>query len=208
MNSENIYDALTDVREDFIIEAKTHKLSKPRYAIVRWCAIAASFALIIGIGGFLMLNGRIPAPGASQGGGGRADGSTTFMSYAGPVFPLSVLDDSTGITASRDITFDFSGFGERPLSTGVLLNHREIMVSDNYVLTNDTTEDKTVRVVYPFAGSFYELHRQLPTITSGGFSLDTELMAGPYSGGFSDVEGLEGMLVNFRLINSYTPKGC
>ena len=205
MNSEKIFDALTDIREEFIAEAKEHKLHRPRVAIVRICAIAASFALVIGIGGFLILNGWLPTPGGSTGGGGgRADGSTTFMSYAGPVFPLSVLGDAEGITATRDITFDFSGFGEWPrMSGGLALHPSDIRVSDNYILTNNTASDKTARILYPFAGSFSELMRLIPSIAADGIALDAELYAGPYSGGFSGIQGLEDMLVNLRGTNSW-----
>jgi len=95
-----------------------------------------------------------------------ADGSTLFMSYAGSILPLTMRGDSEGITATRDVTFDFGG--------GI----QEARVVDSYTLTNNTNEDKTVTIFYPFAGSFGELYRLLPTIAADGRVLETEVFAG------------------------------
>jgi len=192
MSSERIYDAITDIRDEFIVEAKNHKLNKSHSAIARWSALAASFLLIFGIGGYLLMsNGMLSLPGgntggAGAGGAGHQDGSTVFMSYAGPVFPLSVLGDPTGISASREITFDFTGFGEqRSAGNGQPLYHNDIRVVDSYTLVNGAASGKTASIIYPFEGSFSELYRLYPVITADNHALETELLAGPYSGGFT-----------------------
>lgn len=94
------------------------------------------------------------------------DGSTLFMSYAGPVFPLVIQGEDEGITVSRDITFDFGG--------GI----REARISDAYTLTNNTADDITVTVAYPFAGNFHNLYRIFPAISMNDSVIQTEILAG------------------------------
>lgn len=185
MSSERLYDALTDIREEFITEAREHKLKKSRAVVVRWrtvakwCAIAASLALVIGIGGRLLSSMHF---GAGGGAAGHADGSTVFEAYAGPVFPLTTIGSAEGITASRDITFDFDGFGEpRTAENGGFISPADISVADSYTLTNETANDITAEILYPFAGTFSELYKQQPVITAGDTVLETELLAGLYS---------------------------
>ena len=210
MNSENLYDAITEVNDDLITEAKNHKFTNRRGTITRWCTIAASLVLVAGISSFAYFNlipigcGGSTAPG-SGGGGGRgatsSDGSTIFMSYAGPVFPLSILDDdeaiTNGITATRGITFDFNK------SVNTVYYNSTILVSDIYTLTNNTDTDKTVKVIYPFPASFAELNNLLPTISTDGTLLKTELLAGPYSGGFTGAGGSNDGALNLRYLTSW-----
>jgi len=211
MNSERIYDALTDMREEFIVEAKEHRFVKSRRTVARWGAIAVSLALIIGIGGFMLFRvGVLPGPGGSNGGtgaggAGRQEGSTVFMTYAGPVFPLSLLGDGVGISASRSIDFDFNGFGtQRPSDSGLTLYPNNIRVIDSYTLTNDSANDKTVKIIYPFQSSFSELYRLQPVITANGSALETGLLAGPYGGGFTGTgSGDDHLALNLKSINSW-----
>ena len=101
-------------------------------------------------------------------------GSTEFMSYGGAALPLSLTAATEGIAATRSIAFDFTNFGqtgdERPQ-----MFHNDIRVSDNYRLTNETAEDRTITVAFPFAASFGGLERLLPSITLGGAPLDAAL---------------------------------
>ena len=206
MNSEALFDALTDVREEFINEAKEHKFKKSRKALIQRSAIAASFALILGIGSLVLFNNdSLPAPGGhTGGGGGRPEGATTFMSYAGPIFPLSLMGDADGVTAGREIIFDFSEFGEtRLLGTDVYLSHNDIMITDNYVLSNDTATDKTIQILYPFAGRFSDLYKLRPSVDANGIMLETNLTAGSYSGGFTGIEGKQGDRVNLREVDTW-----
>jgi len=210
MNSETLFDAITDVKDDFILEANTHRFASTRIAIKRWVALAASLAIVVGIGAYMLLRtGPLPFPGASTGGGGggnaaNRDGSSEFMSYSGPIFPLAVLGDATGLTASRDITFDFSEFGEsRRAESGVYLHQDDIMVADIYTIESNTANDRTVSLLYPFAGSFFDLQKLLPVITSGGNALDAGLIAGAYSGGFTGVAPGDDRPLNLRYANSW-----
>jgi hypothetical protein len=261
MNSENIYDALTDIREEFIDETKEYKPEKYAKPVVHWCIVAASFILLLGICSYILMNvGLLPPggksstmsgsgnssnsqsagtasddlngnesssqrPGGSGDGsnaGGRGsiphgnsinggmgwsgsvqqDGSSTFTSYASPVFPLSTLNDASGISVARDITFDFSGFGEEKTAASELsLSLCDILVSDNYTLTNDTINNKSVKIVYPFASNFTRLQKLLPIISVGTDTINTELFAGAYSGSFTGTgPGDANLAVNLKTI--------
>lgn len=110
--------------------------------------MAACVCLAIGLGIFGIGRGAKPGDTAGSGGGGHEPGSV-FMSYAGPVFPLNALSDTTGITAVRNIDFDFASYetkmkyyevdGEQ---TGYQDYETESLVTDRYLLNNTTDEEQ------------------------------------------------------------------
>ena len=207
MNSEKIYNAITDVRDELVEEAANSKLKKSRATIMRWCALAASFVLVIGIGGYFLTNMNPPptAPGGNTGGSGHADGSTEFMSYAGPVLPMTLLNGAEDISASRDISYNFEGFGVlQDNSEELQLHPADIRISDSYMLTNKTSNDIEVDILYPFAGSYLDLYKLRPTIYMNDSELDATLLAGQYSGGFQGIGGSdEETTHNLKPINSW-----
>lgn len=138
-----------------------------------WMGVCACLAVLL-LGGTLLLP-RLG--GSSAGGGGHATGSI-FQSYAGPVFPLTTLEDA-GLTARRTITLDFAPWGDGHTT--------DIDVTDSYVLTNPTGADQSVTLVYPFSGSFYALYP--PTLTADGTALDAVIRPGV--GGSQSLESWE-----------------
>lgn len=179
----------------------------------RWAALAACLALAIGLGfgwrvtggfrGYGMSGssgadsgsaGGAPAdmenpaaPGGSGGGGSGVEEGITFMSYAGPVLPLTTLEDSAALTAERTVTWDFAP-GAYPDGEPRQWGAR---VADACVLTNPTEDDITVTALYPFAGNFSELGEVLPAVTVNGEAVEPALYAGPYAGGFQSTFGAE-----------------
>ena len=112
----------------------------------------------------------------------RGGAATAFMSYAGPVFPLTTAEADTGLTAERTVTWDFAlGAYEdgSPRQWGA-------QVTDDYVLTNPTDADVTVTALYPFAGSLADLGTIGTAVTVDGAETPYTLYAGPYAGGFRD----------------------
>lgn len=176
MTREMLYDAITEVKDELIIEAMETKPAKSRVRWLKFGSIAAAFAVVAGLGAGVV-SGKIPwlRIGGNEAGGG-ADGSMVFDSYAGPVFPLTTVEGGDGLTAERTITYDFQGWmagdPDRP--------YYGLPVTDSYTLTNPTGEDKTVTLLYPFAGTLFDSRRQ-PTLTADGRPLDTELLTGQYS---------------------------
>ena len=184
---------------------------RPRRRLRPWMGACACLALIVGLGVGLY-TGRIPLPGGSAGGGGH-DEASTFMSYAGPVFPLTLQEENDFITAQREITLDFSPWQREWVSNeeevaamedltdaerqealeqqnewfpdgGYYRSSDHILVTDAYTLTNRSNADQTVTVLYPFASSLDQLGENLPTLTLDGTELEGTLRIGAYSGSF------------------------
>ena len=103
-----------------------------------WMGVCAGLAVVV-LGGAWLL----PRIGGSSGGAGAGhDEASTFMSYAGPVFPLTTLED-VNLTAERHITLDFA-----PWQDG---NSTKIEVKDSYVLTNPTPIPPTPTRLSPWS---------------------------------------------------------
>ena len=147
--------------------------------------------------------GRSPVtPGGDAGSGAGGDGESggySYMSYAGPIFPLTALGDTAGIIAERRTDFDFSPYEtvqETHESNGESYNYdsyrTEAIVTDRYLLTNDLAEDRTLTLLYPVAASLNSRASLLPEITLDGAAVSPALHAGPYAGGFIDTQGKSG----------------
>lgn len=165
---------------------------RPRRRLRPWMGACACLALIVGLGVGLY-TGRIPLPGGNGGGGaGHSEGST-FLSYAGPVFPLTLAEENAHITARREVTLDFAPWEavwvEDPESDsgGYARRTTDVLVTDSYTLTNSSQEDQTVSVLYPFSSALYQLGKELPVLRADGAELETALRVGAYSGGFEGV---------------------
>ena len=222
MRAERLFRVLGLVDPALVEEALE---TRRRASWRRWAALAACLALVLSLGwmatgGFRGYksgmsggspssaptgdSGGAPAdsapasPGATGESGGVENG-ITFMSYAGPVLPLTTLEDAA-LTAERTVTWDFApgtnSHGER--------RQWGARVTDAYVLTNPTEEDVTVTALYPFAGSFSELAEIMPAVTVDGKAAETVLYAGPYSGGFQSAFGAEEPdTMNLEALNSW-----
>lgn len=173
----------------------------------RWAAMAACLTLVFGLGfGWLVTggfggygagmsggsgdsgaDGSLPAdPGESGGSGGSGvEDGITFMSYGGPVFPLTTVEDSAGLTAERTVTWDFAS---RTLADGTP-QQWGAEVTDAYVLTNSTDKEITVKGLYPVASGFRSLGMASPSVMVDGDAAETVLYAGAYSGGFQSTFG-------------------
>ena len=207
--SERLLIQLGEIRAEIVDEADepVPKSAGKRPTWKRWAALAASLALVLftagvftGVIPLLQVGGNTGSVGVNP----KNSGPTTFMSYAGPVFPLTLREENSGITAERDITLDFLPWtpewqsdGELELSAeyqallenydkwfpnGGFFRTPNILVTDRYTLTNTTSQAQTVSVLYPFAG--YNLRQTLPVLFADGGRLDTTLYAGGYAGGY------------------------
>lgn len=212
--SERLFEAMSELSDKTIDEGATYN-PKKKFRWKRWTALAACLAiLVVGVGG---ITGLIPIfhIGANAGGSGH-DEASVFMSYAGPVFPLTLGEANNSITAQRDITLDFAPWvprwesNEERLSDrtwpteeerqAVLKDYQElypeggqyrynshILVTDAYTLTNSSEENQTITLLYPFASSLSELGWSRPTLTMDGQELETRTHVGTYSGSFEGV---------------------
>ncbi|MBP1570027.1 MAG: hypothetical protein J6A12_06500, partial [Oscillospiraceae bacterium] len=193
MKSEKIFEALTEIEEKYIEEAKTEKIRFGKKHFWRWAGgAAACFVIAIAVG--IVNNGGL---GASAGGGTNREPGENYMSYAGPAFPLTALENTDGLSFERSINFDFTPYYIYNESyedgNGEIVYYNawknDAVISDNYTVTNMTDEDKTFTAVYPFAGNISTALSRIPQITVDGKEAETELKIGPYSGGFASAWG-------------------
>ena len=233
--SERLLVQLSEIRAETIEEADEAVPGRAgkRPAWRRWAAMAAGLAVVLFTAG--VLTGVIPLLGgntSNEGVNPSGSGPTTFMSYAGPVFPLTLREADSAITAERSITLDFTPwmpvwrsneeeadregytpeqrqetldmYNDRYPEGGRWLSSTDILVTDAYTLTNTTEEEKTVSVLYPFSGALYELAKCTPTLRLDKAELDATLHAGGYSGGFQDAYSSSGeRRLNLNQLNSW-----
>ena len=208
MKSDELLDAIGEARDEYVQDVRNAKVKKmPGWA--KWTSAIAAF-LVLTIGVSLFFGGM--GGNAGAGGSGHEDGST-FMSYAGPVFPLTLREENAAISAERTVTMDFEPWvpvwisNEEEAASRTNLTEEEkqdvidtynewypeggryqssgkILVSDTYTLTNSSSEDQTVSILYPFASSLNGLSENRPTITINGEAINTALHAGSYAGTF------------------------
>ena len=170
MNTRIFAKALGNINDKYITEALNYH-KKKNITWLKWGAIAACACLAISLGTFLFTSPNSPPDGnfgiSGSAGGGGHDESTVFMSYAGPVFPLTALETTEGIQAERNLAFDFNTDRWNP-----------VKVQDSYTLTNTTDQDVTITAVYPYVASFLTEFR--PAVTVNGAETDTALFTGMY----------------------------
>lgn len=207
MKNEKINDESTGIRADVIDRTEADTFQKPRVPWRKYCAIAAAFVLLLGVGVFAFGCLRNNAAPGSQSG---ANTGRSYMSYAGPVFPLTTLGESAGLTAQRSISFDFSpyaSFTETFEHFGETLSYdrfnTEAIVMDDYTLTNTTAQDIALTAVYPFAGSFFDGRNTLPAISVDGETVPAALHAGSYTGGFTGAGDAHSTSMNLDNIDSW-----
>ncbi len=189
MNGHELLDKLDLVNDRYIMEAE--EMPRKRHPVRRWGSIAAVLCVVVALALIVPQLGGRAGPGDGGGYTGH-EGPTEFMSYEGPVLPLTAWEE-TELTAQRHITMDFSSYGE-DYGLDVL------RIRDGYILMNPTDGEIIAMVSYPVAGSF----RELPAITAkvDGAQVETTLSAGMYSGDFRGA-GYETTSMNLHNITSW-----
>lgn len=220
--SEKLFEVIGEVRDDLLDEAVRPENLRKKTPWLRYGAMAAALALVVGIGAQVIPNfgmGGTQAPNASAGGSG-SDGGSEFMSYAGPVFPLTFVEENAGITAERTLTLDFSSWEpvwisnemqlEEAASYGAtqeeLAEHAEdlarwypeggyydkstdLLVKDEYILTNSTDSEQIVEILYPYVSDLKQYRDKTPALYVDGAEMDCEVSPGGYAGGFRGAGG-------------------
>ena len=214
--SERLLEAMNSL-PDATLEENVPGAAGKKRRWKKWAALAACLCVVVlGVGVF---TGYIPLLGgrAGQGGSG-SDGASVFMSYAGPVFPLTLGEENAAIEAERNVTLDFEPwapvwisnreeadsrtwlteaerqevldfYNEHYPEGGQYKSSTDILVTDAYMLTNTSAEEQTLTVRYPFVSGLDNLEENRPTLTADGTELETTLRVGSYAGGFEGVWG-------------------
>lgn len=213
MKSNDLIDIIGEAADEYIQDAKSaKKKAVPRW--VKWSsAIAACLVVVIGVGSYVLPRmGSSSSPGSSAAADGHDEGSI-FMSYAGPVFPLTLREENSAISAERNITMDFAPwvpvwvsneeqaaaltniteaerqdaldeYNEWYPEGGYYQTSGNILVTDAYVITNESNTEQTIHVLYPFTSNLKGLNENRPVLTLNGEQIDAELHVGAYSGEF------------------------
>lgn len=214
MKAERLFRVLGLVDDDLIEEAASS--AGEQGAFRKWMAAAACLAVLCAVGAGWLITGGFRGMGASapgESGSGIASDTeptsaegTTFMSYAGPVFPLALAEENSALTAERKTTWDFAPGTYHDGMT----RQWGASVTDSYTLVNITDSDQTATALYPFAGSFTELEALRPTVTVDGEAAEATLYAGSYAGGFQGVwqsDGQGGYALDDTTLNLSYPDG-
>ncbi|MBQ5952003.1 MAG: hypothetical protein IJL66_07650 [Lachnospiraceae bacterium] len=187
---ERVLRALGQVDDTYVEEAAPGSGARKKKRWNRWIAAAACLCLVAaGAFGAVQL-GLI---GGNAGAGGGNGNGITYMFYAGPVFPLTAAQEETGITAERSLGYDFSPYRSRTEtytdSEGKTVSYEaydaKAVVTDEYVLRNESGEEKTMTLLYPFAAGLGSAADVKPVITAGGKPAETAWHIGAYGGTFS-----------------------
>lgn len=193
-----------------------HRLGQRR-RWVRWAATAAA-CLCLAAGLWLRF---LPRMGSSAGGAAGEEGAV-FQSYAGPVLPLTLREETEAVTAERTVTWDFAPWEKVWISNeeaadqsgltgpdrqelladlsetwpegGRYESSTDVQVTDAYTLTNATSEDQLLTLRYPFTASLRTLEEETPVLTAGGETLDTTLTVGQSGEYLSSWEDCENLL--------------
>ncbi len=159
---ERILHALNDIDDELITEAGR----KPQhFSWTPLVTLAACAALVVGLFNVGLGGGAAP--------GGISDG-LEYDGYMGPVMPLSLSAPVEGLTAERDVSYDFSYYSES--SHDIVRVHTD--VTDAYTLTNATDEEITVEAIYPFKAKLNDKEYLVPRITVDGEAAETDLVIG------------------------------
>lgn len=92
----------------------------------------------------------------------------------GPIMPLTLAEAKEGITAERELTYDFSTVSKE--------DKGYVPIQDSYLLSNTTDKDETVTLYYPYVSDISDLSAHLPQIAVGGAAEDAQILNGAYCG--------------------------
>lgn len=208
MKKEELLEAIGAVGEEYLERSENAGRVRRFPAWQKWAGLAACacLALIVAVP---VVTQMIPKMGGSNDGVGSgsnsSDGSSVFMSYAGPVFPMTALSGGEGLTVARDITFDFQPWIPWwDEMGGFYRTGSDIIVEDTYTLTNSDSKEQRVRLCYPFVSSMRKMEQPVLT-TKDGTELETQLHMGGYSGGFrtADSSGDSELLLNLEELTGW-----
>lgn len=96
----------------------------------------------------------------------------TYYFYSGPILPLSSLSGGEHVQVCRNVTLDFSIYGE-PKEYSI--DPERVKVTDSYILTNPTGETVSMELVWGFDTKFSE---NVPVITVDGEPVEGTVRAG------------------------------
>ena len=101
--------------------------------------------------------------------------ATDFMSYAGPIFPLTLAQAAPALSADRETLLDCEPYAG---------SEAAVTVTDRYTIQNSSGEACTATVLYPFVSSLSDLETLRPQLTVDGIGTETAIYPGAFPGWF------------------------
>ena len=102
--------------------------------------------------------------------------ATDFMSYAGPIFPLTLAQAAPALSTDREILLDCAPYAEEYGAA--------VTVTDRYTIQNSSGEACTATVLYPFVSSLSDLEALRPQLSVDGAGTETAIYLGAFPGWF------------------------
>lgn len=122
------------------------------------------------------------APGADAGlastpgsGPAKQADATDFMSYAGPIFPLTLAQADPALSADREILLDCAPYAG---------SEAAVTVTDRYTIQNNAEDACTATVLYPFVSSLSDLETLRPQLAVDGTDVGAAIYPGAFPGWF------------------------
>lgn len=154
--AERLYDAIGGIDPEIIEEALDYTPCRQREESLSHAKrssshliglIAAVLALMVGLPGLTLMMMFGEGSGSSTFGETAGTEGSVYSHYTGPVLPLLSQENADGITAERNVDYDFSDD-----QTGDFGHYT--LVTDDYILHNTTAEEKTLSMLYPYVSGF------------------------------------------------------
>ncbi|MBE6931889.1 MAG: hypothetical protein E7464_00705 [Ruminococcaceae bacterium] len=164
MKADDLLNIIGEADDKYIDSAK--QKASPGWR--RWIATAAAILAVI-----ILLPSLFSFLFGPRSGAG-SSGDLSYMIYRGPILPMSIQGNADGISARRNVNFDFSS------------QNRESLITDTYTLTNESGEDKTMTLLYPYSGG---LNDPVPEIAVNGAAVEISCHPGPYRFGYQGAYG-------------------
>lgn len=101
--------------------------------------------------------------------------ATDFMSYAGPVFPLTLTQAAPVLSADREILLDCAPYAG---------SEAALTVTDRYTIQNNAEDACTATMLYPFISSLSDLETLQPQLTVDGTGVAVAVYPGAFPGWF------------------------
>ena len=101
--------------------------------------------------------------------------ATDFMSYAGPVFPLTLTQAAPALSADREILLDCAPYAG---------SEAALTVTDRYTIQNNAEDACTATMLYPFISSLSDLETLQPQLTVDGTGVAVAVYPGAFPGWF------------------------
>lgn len=191
MNDKKLFDAITNISDSYIEETIQYK--KP-YTYRKWIGVAACILLVFTLGQIFLNKRHTPLMESSGENGFTSGDEKSFMSYDGPILPLCSFSLPENITTTRNSDLDFSPY---------LTNEHEIIVTDDYTITNHSEKDITFQAYYPFIGNLSDFSDIKPNIYQQDSIFKTSLHIGSYSGNFVGTDGMPNSSYNLDSPHSW-----